>query len=148
MVKAGICCRASKRRRDLFRRHHRRPDRYAGVGAPLLRIASSPPCFGQPLMRGIRDDDRAIREFDLIAGAAMHHLCGRDHMSRLTVGSQQLVADGDVAHGRPAGRGRERGVERQCLADGGPGRDDPQLATVQPVGQLVQIIEAGGDPGQ
>ena len=49
------------------------------------------------------------------------------------------------AHRRPAGRGGQRGVERQRLADTGTCRDDDHLAGVQAVGQLVEVGEARRD---
>src|SRR4029077_19344385 len=64
------------------------------------------------------------------------------------VGAEQLVADADLAHRRPAGRRRQRGVQREGLPDGRSRSYDYHLAGVQAVGEGVQVGEAGGDAGE
>ena len=77
----------------------------------------------------------------------MHDLSGRDDGYGPAVRTDQAVSHGDLAHGRPAARGDERGVERERLADGRPCGDDDHLARVQAVGEGVQVGEAGRHPG-
>ncbi len=71
----------------------------------------------------------------------MHDLRGRDDPCRPAVSAQQVVADPHLAHGRPAVRRGERGVERERLPDRRTSGHDDHLAGVEAVGQLVQIGE-------
>ena len=65
----------------------------------------------------------------------------------MALGVEQHVADGDLAHRRPARRRGQRGVEGQRLPDRGPRGDDDHLTAVQAVGELVEVGEAGGHAG-
>src|SRR5215469_5672917 len=98
-------------------------------------------------MAVIGDDYLAIGEFHLIARAPAHGLCSGDHPGWLTLRAEQQVTRPHLAHRRPPGWGRERGVKRERLAYGRPGRDDDHLACVQSVGERVQVGEPGGDAG-
>ena len=102
---------------------------------------------GQPLMFGVGDDDLTIGERDGVARATIHHIRGSDHRYRLPVGSEQQISYLNLAHGGPARRGRQRGIEGERLTDTRPGRHDDHLPGVEAVGQRVQIGEAGGHAG-
>ena len=84
----------------------------------------------------------------LVARPAQHHVRGGHHPRGLPVGAQQFITDGDVAHGRPAGRRRQGRVQGQRLPDPRPGRDDDHLARVQAVGHLVEFGEPGRHPAR
>ena len=102
---------------------------------------------GHPLVLGIGDDHLTVGELDLETRPVDHDLGRRDHRGRPPVGTDQFVADGDVAHGRPAGRGDQRGVEGKRLTDAGPGGNDDHLTGVQSVRQVVQVGEPGRHAG-
>ena len=102
------------------------------------------PGLGQPLVLGVGHDHRAVGEVHLVAGPVGHHVGRGDDRRRAAVGADHPVADRDLAHRRPAGRGGDRGVERQRLAHARSGRDDDHLAGLQAVGQLVEVADAGG----
>jgi len=85
-------------------------------------------------MLAVRDDDLAIRELDLVAGTPVHHVRGRNYGRRPPVRADQLIAGGDLTHGRPAGRRRERRIDRKGLPNGRPCRDDNHLTWVKTVG--------------
>ena len=138
VVGAALCRRAAQRLRQLDRRAHGRrpgrgPARCAGVR--------------QPLVLRIGDQDGAVGELDLVAGAALEHGGGRDDPHGAAVGAEELVARLHLAHRRPARRRRQRRVERERLAEPRPARDDDELAGVQAVGEGVEVGEAGGDAG-
>ena len=97
-------------------------------------------------MLSVGDDHRAVGELHLVAGPAQHDLRRGHHSRRPPVGAQQLITDGDVAHRRPAVRCRQRRIQRQCLPDPGPGRQDDHLTRVQAVGHLVELGEPGRHP--
>ena len=78
----------------------------------------------------------------------MQDLGGGHDPGRMAVGADQVVADPDLAHRGPAGRGGQRRVQGQGLAHGGAGGDDDHLAGVQAVGEGVQVGEAGRDAGE
>ena len=120
-----------QRRRDLAGG----PDGRAGLGH-----------LGAPAVLGVGHDDRAVGELDLEAGPAGHDLGGRHHRRRSPVGPDQLVADSDLGHRRPARRRDQSRVERERLADRRPRGQHDHLARVQPVGQLVEVGEPGGHP--
>src|SRR5205823_7676870 len=73
------------------------------------KLAKVPWSPGEPLMVLVGDDHLAVVELDLVAGTAVHHLGRGDDPGGLTVGAEQLVADADLAHRRPASRSRQRG---------------------------------------
>jgi hypothetical protein len=98
-------------------------------------------------MLGIGDDDGSVRELDFVAGPAAQHLGRRDNGRRPAVGPEQLVADRDVRHGRPAGRGRERRVQGERLPHRWPCRDDDEVGRLEAGGEAVEVGEAGGDAG-
>ena len=98
----------------------------------------------QPLVLGVGDEGRAVGEDHLEAGPAEHHLGGGDDARRTAVRAEQQITDADLAHRRPAGRGGQRGVERQRLPEPRPRRHDDHLARVQAVGGGVEVREAGG----
>src|SRR6185437_10597124 len=79
------------------------------------KLARAPGIPGEPLVALIGDDDLAVVELDLVAGAAVHHLGRGDDPGGLAVGAEQLIADADLAHRRPAGRRRQRRVQREGL---------------------------------
>ena len=98
-------------------------------------------------MLGIGDDDGSVRELDFVAGPAAQHLGRRDNGRRPAVGPEQLVADRDVRHGRPAGRGRERCVQGERLPHRWSCRDDDEVGRLEAGGEAVEVGEAGGDAG-
>ena len=121
MVGAVVNCLAEERRRDLFGCDHLRQDRRsirlaAATELSVVAASGSVPC--KPLMLGVGHDDFAVRELDLVAGTPVHHVRGCDHRRRAAVRADQLIADGDLPHGRPAGRRRERRIEREGLPNG------------------------------
>ncbi len=133
--------------RDLLGGDHRRE----GAGSSSGYTAGQHPTsiargarLREPLVLPVRHDDRSIGELDLVTGAVMQDLGGSHHPSGPAVGGVQQVPDLDLAHGRPARRRRQRGVERQRLPHRGSRRDDDHLARVQAVGEVVEVGEAGG----
>ena len=98
-------------------------------------------------MLGVGDDRRAVGEGHLEARTPVHDLGRGDDRVGRPCASRRLVTDRDLAHRRPAGRRRERRVERQRLAEPRPAGDDDELAGVQAVGEAVEVDEAGGDAG-
>jgi hypothetical protein len=58
----------------------------------------------------IGDDDGAVVELDLVARTTVHHLGRGDDPGGLAVRAEKLVADANLAHRRPAGRRRQRGI--------------------------------------
>jgi hypothetical protein len=93
---------------------------------------------------GVGHNDRAVREFDLIARPAQHNR-GRGHHQRWQpVGIEQLITNGDVTHRRPAGRRGKRGVQCERLTYTRARRDDDHLSRMQSVGHLVEFGEARG----
>src|SRR5690349_22205918 len=96
----------------------------------------------------VGDDYLAVVELDCVAGAAVHDLGGGDDLAGLAVGAARRVPVADLAHRAPPGRGRQRRVQREGVADGGAGGYDDHLAGVQAVGEGVQVGEAGGDAGE
>ncbi len=56
---------------------------------------------GAPLVLGVGDDDLAVRELDLVAGTAVHHLGRGDDAGRPAVGPEQVITDRHLAHRRP-----------------------------------------------
>ena len=95
----------------------------------------------------VGDDHLAVGELDLKARPPAHDLGRGDHPRRLAVRAQQQVPWAHQSHRRPPERGWQRRVQRQRLADGGPGRDDDHLPGVQAVGERVQVGEPGGHAG-
>src|SRR5690606_11517654 len=102
------------------------------------------PGRGAPLVLGVRDDDLAVRELDLVAGAVVHDVGRGDDPGRLSVGPDQVVADLDLPHRRPARGGRQGTCGVQRLPHGGPGGDHDHLPGVEAVGEGVEVGEAGG----
>ena len=103
--------------------------------------------LGQPPVRSVRGDHRAVGELDLVARAIAHDLAHGGHRGRAAVGVEQTIADPYVAHRRPpVGRGQRR-VQRQCLAQTGPAGDDDELARMQTIEQPVEVTEAGRHAG-
>ena len=92
----------------------------------------------------VGDQNGAVGELDLIAGPTGHDLGGGHHAGRQAIGVEQLIADLDLAHGGPASRRRQRGVQGQGLAHTGPRRHDDHLTRMQAVGQIVEFGETGG----
>src|SRR4051794_38640734 len=99
----------------------------------------------EPLMLRVRDEDGSVVEYDLVAGAIDQNVRGRDDGGGTAVRVHQLVSDADFAHRCPAGRRRQRRIERQRLALRRSTGNDDELAWVQTVGELVEIAEAGRD---
>lgn len=60
---------------------------------------------------------------------------------------EHLVAHGQGAHGRPPLRRRDRRVQGERLAHGGPCPDDRQTGRLQPGQDLVEVGVAGGHAG-
>ena len=94
-------------------------------------------------MLGVRDDHGAIGELDLEARPVPEDVGRGHHGGRSAIGTQQAVPHGHRAHGRPAVRRRQRGVERERLPDRRSRRHHDHLAGVQPVRQLIQLEEPG-----
>src|SRR5262247_3720606 len=99
MVRTVVNCPAEKGRRDLFGCHHlwqhRRSIAFtAATELSVVTASGSVPC--KPLMLAVGDDDLAVRELDLVAGTPVHYVRGRDHGRRAPVGSDQLIAEGDL----------------------------------------------------
>ena len=117
-------------------------------GAILRPLTAAGAGGGAPLVLGIGHDDRAVAELDLVAGAAVHDLGGSQHPGGAAVRAEEHVAGLDLAHRGPAGRGGQRGIQGQGLAQGGAGGDDDHLPGMQAVGQRVEVAEAGGDAGE
>ena len=97
-------------------------------------------------MLGIGHYHGAVGELDLKARPVQHHVGGRDYARRLTVGTEQVITDGNIAHGGPPGRGRQRGVQLEGFPHTGPRRDHDHLPRVQTVGHLIEFGEAGRHP--
>src|SRR5215471_15047189 len=136
MVRAVVHCLAEERRRDLFGCDHLRQDRRgialaAATELSVVAASGSVPC--KPLMLAVRDDDSAVRELDLVTGTPVHHVRGRDHGRRAPIRADQLIADGDLAHGGPAGRRREWRINRKGLPNGRSRRYDNHLTWVKTV---------------
>lgn len=93
----------------------------------------------------VGDDDGAVGKLDLVARAVGHHLGRGHHAGGQAVVTDELVTDSDLPHGGPAGRCRQRGVQREGLTDTRARRDDDHLPAVQTVGDLVEIHEPGRD---
>ena len=129
---------AVQRRRKLLSRTDR--------GGPAAGQTPHGTGSGRPLVLGVRDDLRPVVERHSVAGAVHHDLRHCYDEGRRPVGGDELVADLDVAHRRPAGGGRERCVEREGLADGGTRGNDNHLSGVQPVRQPVQVREPRRHP--
>ena len=142
---ASICSTGAHQGRSSRARSYRGPMRLRrgdGVQLPQRNFGGGANAVARrPLVLRVGDDHRAVGELDLVARPAQHDLGRRDHPRRLPVGAEQLVADRDLAHRRPAGRRRQRGVQRQRLPDTGPGRDDDHLPRMQTVGHLVEFGE-------
>src|SRR5690606_37806815 len=63
------------------------------VGVSPADLPAVGPGRGAPLVLGVRDDDLAVRELDLVAGAVVHDVGRGDDPGRLSVGPDQVVAD-------------------------------------------------------
>jgi hypothetical protein len=96
---------------------------------------------------GVGDDHGPVGELDLVAGAAVQDVGRGADGRRPAVGTEQLVPDRDIAHGRPAGRGGEWCVEGQRFPHRRPRRDDDQVGGLEAGGEAVEVGEAGGDAG-
>ena len=90
----------------------------------------------------------AVGELHLVAGAPPQNFGRGQDPRRPSVGAEQVLAGLDLAHGGPAGRGRQRGVQRQGLAHARSRSYDDHLAGVQAVGEDVEVGEAGRDAGE
>ena len=69
------------------------------------------------------------------------------HLAHPALVVEDLVADLDLAHGGPARRCGDGGVQRQGLSHGGPRRHDDQVGGLQASGQVVEVAEPGRDTG-
>ena len=103
-----------------------------------------------PLMFRVGHNHRSVRELNLEAGPADHHLGRRDNPRGLSVCADQEVPNRDITHGGPAGRRRQRRIQLERLPHTRPGRDHDHLPGMQPVGHLVEFGESrwhtAGDP--
>ena len=69
-----------------------------------------------PLVRRVGDEQRPVAELDLTARAPEHDLGRGDDLAGEPVLVEDLVADGELTHGRPTRGRRNRRVERKSLA--------------------------------
>ena len=141
---------AAQRPGDLLGGHDLGRDRLGELPGTPAHLRVIPPGAagpGEPLVLGVRDDDLSVGELDLVAGPSVHRLGGRHDRHQATVRPEQLLPDSDLPHGRPPGRRRQRGIQRQRLADGRSSCDNDHLAGVQAIGERVEVIEPGRDAG-
>ena len=131
-------------RRDSVRANKlARADCRDDVGVNLEHCRNDDAAPSGPLMLGIRHDHGAVGELDLKARPIQHHIGGRDDAGRLTVGTDQIVADGNVAHGGPPGGCRQGRIQFESFPHTRPRRDHDHLSRVQAVGHVIEFGEAG-----
>ena len=95
-------------------------------------------------MFGVSNYDSAVVELDFETWPLVHDAGSSEHTGWLAISSDEIVADLDFSHRRPAAWCWQRRVQRKGLAQGRPCSDHDHLAGMQAVGERVEIGEPGG----